>query len=76
ATEDLPYIFDMFYRGRSQGKSRGHGLGLAGVEAIVTGHGGRVMVTSEVGAGSVFTVFLPKQAPSDKTVAKPAPGRH
>ncbi|MEW5912819.1 MAG: PAS domain S-box protein [Thermodesulfobacteriota bacterium] len=74
ASEDLPYIFDMFYRGHSQGKTHGHGLGLAGVEAIVTGHGGRVMVTSEVGVGSVFTVFLPKQAPADRNAGKPAPG--
>ena len=59
--EDLPYIFDMFYRSSSQGKKAGHGLGLAGVEAIVKGHGGRVMVASEVGRGSVFSVVLPKE---------------
>ena len=59
--QDLPYIFDMFYRSPSQGKKAGHGLGLAGVEAIVKGHGGRVMVASEVGRGSVFSLVLPKQ---------------
>ena len=59
--EELPYIFDMFYRAKGQESSQGHGLGLAGMEAIVKGHGGRVMVASEVGKGSVFTVSLPKE---------------
>jgi signal transduction histidine kinase len=58
--EELPFIFDMFYRARGQEPGLGHGLGLAGVEAIIRGHGGRVMVASEVGKGSVFTVALPK----------------
>ncbi len=64
APEELPHIFDIFYRGRDQKKRNGHGLGLAGVEAIVKAHGGRVMVSSELGKGSVFTVTLPlnKQA--------------
>ncbi len=64
--EDLPYIFDMFYRSDSQGKKAGHGLGLAGVEAIVRGHGGRVMVASELGAGSVFSLELPKRQPEEE----------
>jgi two-component system phosphate regulon sensor histidine kinase PhoR len=63
--EELPYIFDMFYRAKGQESSKGHGLGLAGVEAIVKGHGGRVMVASEVGTGSVFTVALPKEQPEN-----------
>jgi len=63
--EDLPYIFDMFYRSGSQGKKAGHGLGLAGVEAIVRGHGGRVMVASELGKGSVFSLELPKSQPEE-----------
>ena len=57
---DLPYIFDIFHRGENAGKNQGHGLGLAGVKAIVEGHGGRVHVESELGKGSVFTVVLPK----------------
>lgn len=63
--EELPYIFDMFYRAKGQESSKGHGLGLAGVEAIVKGHGGRVTVTSEMGKGSVFTVVLPKDQPEN-----------
>ena len=59
--EDIPYIFNRFYRvdkarARAQG---GHGLGLSIVEWIVVSHEGRVEVESEVGKGTMFTVFLP-----------------
>lgn len=57
---DFPYIFDPFHRGHVGKKRKGYGLGLAGVKAIVEGHGGRVLVESELGKGSVFTVILPK----------------
>ncbi|MCB2187954.1 MAG: PAS domain S-box protein [Deltaproteobacteria bacterium] len=70
--EELPYIFDVFYRGREQEgmtTRQGHGLGLAGVEAIVKGHGGRVLVASEVGRGSVFTVALPKRSSEREAAA-------
>ncbi|MHC1742840.1 MAG: ATP-binding protein [Syntrophobacteraceae bacterium] len=59
-TEDLPYIFDIFHRGKTTLGKEGHGLGLATVKAIVEGHGGRIMVSSEPDVGSTFTVFLPK----------------
>lgn len=65
APEELPFIFDMFYRAHGQESRSGHGLGLAGVEAIVKGHHGRVLVASEVGKGSVFTVALPKEQPAE-----------
>jgi len=57
---DLLYIFDPFQRGRAAQKKEGFGLGLAGVKTIVEAHGGRVLVESELGKGSVFTVILPK----------------
>ncbi|NSW86410.1 MAG: PAS domain S-box protein [Syntrophobacteraceae bacterium] len=57
---ELPYIFDLFHRTRSGEKKEGYGIGLATVKAIVQGHGGRVEVSSSLGRGSVFTVFLPK----------------
>jgi two-component system phosphate regulon sensor histidine kinase PhoR len=63
---DLPFIFDIFHRGRRDSGKEGHGLGLATVKAIVEGHGGRIMVASEPGSGATFTVFLPKHfAPPD-----------
>jgi len=58
--DELIYIFDSFRRGRDAEEKEGFGLGLAAVKAIVEGHGGRVIVKSEQGKGSVFTVILPK----------------
>ncbi len=59
--EDLPHIFDVFHRGKTTGGVEGHGLGLATVKAIVEGHGGRIVVTSQPNKGSTFTIFLPKR---------------
>lgn len=53
--EDLPNIFERFYRG-SEG---GLGLGLTIVRELVEAHGGNVTAASEYGKGSVFTVILP-----------------
>ena len=59
--EDLPRIFDRFYRGRrgDQHNVHGTGLGLALVKAAAEGHGGRVEVTSAPGRGSRFCLRLP-----------------
>ena len=63
--EDLPRLFERFYRvdkARAR-RSGGTGLGLAIVKHIVEGHGGKVKVESTVGDGSTFRVYLPwKQA--------------
>ena len=58
---ELPEIFNRFYRGSRANEARGSGsgLGLAIVRSIVEMHGGRVMVESLVGSGSTFTVTLP-----------------
>jgi PAS domain S-box-containing protein len=58
--DDLPFIFDIFHRGKDVGQKTGEGIGLATVKAIVEGHGGKVTVKSEPGKGSTFTVILPK----------------
>ncbi|MFZ5917889.1 MAG: GAF domain-containing protein [Chloroflexota bacterium] len=64
ATEDLPHIFDRFYRGQRVGSLSipGTGLGLAIVKEIVEQHGGEIQVESQVGQGSRFTVWLPLDA--------------
>lgn len=61
AAEDVPYIFDHFYRSDKSRdrKSGGSGLGLAIVKQLVEIHGGQVAVNSEVGKGSIFEVLLP-----------------
>ncbi|MBN1843608.1 MAG: PAS domain-containing sensor histidine kinase [Deltaproteobacteria bacterium] len=61
---DIPYIFDSFHRGH-KGKRQGYGLGLAVVKTIVEGHGGRILVKSELDKGSVFSVVLPKDRQRD-----------
>ncbi|MGZ4107813.1 MAG: sensor histidine kinase, partial [Tumebacillaceae bacterium] len=61
--EDLPRLFERFYRvdkARAR-RSGGTGLGLAIVKHIVEGHGGYVEVESQVGQGSLFRVILPKE---------------
>ncbi|MDX2065807.1 MAG: ATP-binding protein [Fimbriimonadaceae bacterium] len=75
AERDLPHIFDRLYRAdqvRTHGTAdvpRNMGLGLSIVRAVVDGHGGRVSVSSEIGAGSTFVIELP--IPHEKLISPP-----
>lgn len=60
--DELPRIFDRFFRSeqaRASGEA-GFGLGLAIAKSIVTGMGGDITATSEVGQGTTFTIVLPR----------------
>jgi two-component system, OmpR family, phosphate regulon sensor histidine kinase PhoR len=61
AAEDLPHIFERFYRGRptQQTDVPGTGLGLAIVQEIVELHQGRIEVTSQADQGTTFGIWLP-----------------
>src|SRR6266516_2786924 len=61
--EEQDKIWARLYRGDKSRSQRGLGLGLSLVKAVVEAHQGKVTVTSEVGAGSEFSVTLPKDVP-------------
>jgi two-component system sensor histidine kinase BaeS len=72
--DELPHIFERFYRGAraTEARSAGSGLGLAIVKSIVDMHGGRIGVESRLGTGSTFTVVLPREARVVRPVPPPA----
>ncbi|MCD2224999.1 cell wall metabolism sensor histidine kinase WalK [Listeria cossartiae] len=62
AEEDIPYLFERFYKvdkARKRGKAVGTGIGLAIVKNIVEAHNGKISVESELGKGSDFIITLP-----------------
>ncbi len=64
--EDLPHIFERFYRCDRSRSRTGNGLGVSLVRAIVKSHCGNISVQSSAGKGSTFTVILPPAPPVRK----------
>ena len=61
AEENIPKIFDRFYREDSSRTQNGTGLGLSITKEIVQFHGGTIEVKSLLGIGSTFTVIFPSE---------------
>jgi HD-GYP domain-containing protein (c-di-GMP phosphodiesterase class II) len=73
--EDLPRVFERFFRGRQPGSQQvdGTGLGLAIARGIVELHGGRIWAESQTGAGSRFCFTLPRRqmaSPAARRIAR------
>ena len=62
--DDLPNIFEPFYRGKNKNYIDGSGIGLALTSRVIALHKGKISVTSSVNNGSVFTVTLPNLSSS------------
>lgn len=64
AADDLPFVFDRFWKGdraRTHMPGAGSGLGLAIARQLVEAHRGEITVTSELSRGTIFTIALPQQ---------------
>ena len=70
--DNLPHIFDRFYRVPSADPEKGLGLGLSFVAWIVKAHDGSVDVESKLQEGTRFTVSLPAVHPQDLPAETPA----
>ncbi len=65
--QDLPHVFDRFFRGESARGLQGSGLGLAIVRQVAEQHGGSVSAANAPGGGAVFTLALPIRVPAAGT---------
>lgn len=64
SAQDLPHIFDRFYRAdqsRTKTETSGYGLGLSIAKQIIKAHGGQIDIKSAVGKGTEATIILPKK---------------
>jgi len=60
--EELPYVFDRYWRGSSGRRASGNGIGLAVVRLVVAAHGGTVRAEGTSGGGTTMRVELPVTA--------------
>jgi heavy metal sensor kinase len=67
ASNDLPHIFDRFYRVQENGQITGSGLGLSIAQWIAQAHDGQITADSEIDKGSTFTLWLPRSGKKSDT---------
>lgn len=72
--QDLPRIFEQFYRGDRSRSTPGNGLGLSHVKAIVRAHKGEIRGESTPGKGSTFIVTLPRARSQQRDLMDLSPG--
>jgi len=74
--DDLPHIFEGFYRGKDvQNTAAGHGIGLAVSRQIIEAHEGSIAVESQAGKGSTFVIRLPALKPEGDPELEIEPAR-
>ncbi len=73
APEDLPHVFDRFYRSIDETAGSGAGLGLAISKEIVRAHGGEIRAASPPSGGSTFSFTVPETQPAPRHTANPRP---
>jgi len=67
ADDEIPRLFQSFYRGKAGTKSRvGTGMGLAIAQGIMIAHGGTIEIQSKVGVGSTFIIRIPAEMKADE----------
>ncbi len=73
--DELPHVFERFYRGSRANEIRasGSGLGLAIARSIVEMHGGRISIASRLGQGTQVDVFLPRRAEGTEVMESSPP---
>ncbi len=64
SADELPHVFERFWRANATRRTRGQGLGLAIVRGVVLAHGGRVWMDSAIGRGSTVCFTLPVSEPA------------
>ncbi len=69
--DDMPHLFERFYRGEGARERHGSGLGLAIVAQAAEHHGGSVHAANRAGGGAVFTLRIPTRLPSSQEAPKP-----
>ena len=75
APQDLPYVFDRFFRGANSRGRQGSGLGLAIVRQVALQHGGSVSAANAPDGGAVFAMHLPAQLATGEHDLAPATAR-
>ncbi len=71
ADEDLPFVFDRFYRAPAARSMPGSGLGLAIVRQVADAHGGTVTAEAAAGGGAQMRLILPAVQSAPEVVAQP-----